>query len=73
VLLNKTSIYKRMNYFRMKNLYKIVSLFAIIFFTGIFLTVTTIKSSLNKFDALEETVELQKDTIYLLKAENKTV
>jgi hypothetical protein len=73
VLLNKTSIYKRMNYFRMKNLYKIVSLFAIIFVTGIFLTVTTIKSSLNKFDALEETVELQKDTIYLLKAENKTV
>jgi riboflavin synthase alpha subunit len=73
VLLNKTSIYKRMNYFRMKNLYKIVSLFAIIFVTGIFLTVTTIKSSLNKFDALEETVELQKDTIYLLKVENKTV
>jgi hypothetical protein len=73
VLLNKTSIYKRMNYFRMKNLYKIVSLFAIIFVTGIFLTVTTIKSSLNKFDALEETVELQKDTIYLLKAEKKTV
>jgi cell division protein FtsB len=73
VLLNKTSIYKRINYFRMKNLYKIVSLFAIIFVTGIFLTVTTIKSSLNKFDALEETVELQKDTIYLLKAENKTV
>jgi riboflavin synthase alpha subunit len=62
-----------MNYFRMKNLYKIVSLFAIIFVTGIFLTVTTIKSSLNKFDALEETVELQKDTIYLLKVENKTV
>ena len=57
----------------MKNLYKIVSLFAIIFVTGIFLTVTTIKSSLNKFDALEETVELQKDTIYLLKVENKTV
>ena len=73
MLLNKTSIYKRMNYFRMKNLYKIVSLFAIIFVTGIFLTVTTIKSSLNKFDALEETVELQKDTIYLLKVENKTV
>jgi hypothetical protein len=62
-----------MNYFRMKNLYKIVSLFAIIFVTGIFLTVATIKSSLNKFDALEETVELQKDTTYLLKAKKKIV
>jgi hypothetical protein len=73
VLLNKTSISERINYLRMKNLYKIIILFAIIFVTGIYLTVATLKSSLNKFDALEETVELQKDTIYLLKAENKTV
>ena len=62
-----------MNYFRMKNLYKIITLFAFIFVTGVFLTVTTIKSSLNKFEALEKKVELQKDTIYLLKAEKKTV
>jgi hypothetical protein len=57
----------------MKNLYKIITLFAIIFVVGVFLTVATLKSSLNKLDTLEETVELQKDTIYLLKAEKKTV
>jgi hypothetical protein len=57
----------------MKNLYKIITLFAIIFVVGVFLTVATLNSSLNKLDTLEETVELQKDTIYLLKAEKKTV
>jgi hypothetical protein len=57
----------------MKNLYKIITLFAIIFVTSIFLSVATIKSSLNKFDALEKTVELQIDTIYLLKAKKETV
>jgi hypothetical protein len=73
MLLYKTSICTKTNYFRMKNLYKIVSLFAIIFVAGIFLTVTTIKSTLNKFDALEEGVQLQKDTTDLLKVKNKIV
>jgi uncharacterized membrane protein YciS (DUF1049 family) len=73
MLFNKTSIYKRMNYLRMKNLYKIVTLFAIIFVVGIFLTIATLKSSLNNFDALEKTVEFQKDTIYSLKIKKKTV
>jgi hypothetical protein len=57
----------------MRNLYKIITLFGIIFVTGVFLTVATLKSSLNEFDALEKTVELQKDTIYFSKAKNKTV
>jgi|TARA_B110000908_G_scaffold159088_1_gene200913 cell division protein FtsB len=57
----------------MKNLYKIITLFAIIFVAGIFLTIATLKSSLNKLDALEKTVELQKDSIYSLKAKKKTV
>jgi cell division protein FtsB len=73
VVLNKTSIYKKTNYFKMKSLYKIITLFAIIFVTGIFLMVVTLKFSLNKFDVLEKTVELHKDTIYLLKAKKKTV
>ncbi|WP_198519815.1 hypothetical protein [Polaribacter sp. ALD11] len=57
----------------MKNLYKIITLFAIIFITGIFVTVITVNSSLNKFESQEKTVEVQKDTLYLLKAEKKTV
>ncbi len=57
----------------MKNLRKIIALFTFIFLTGIFITVITINSSLNKKDIPKETVEIQKDTIYLLKAEQKTV
>lgn len=57
----------------MKNLYKIITLFAIIFIAGIFVTVITVNSSLNKFETQEKTVEIQKDTLYLLKAEKKTV
>lgn len=57
----------------MKNLYKIITLFAIIFIAGIFVTVITVNSSLNKFKTQEKTVEIQKDTLYLLKAEKKTV
>jgi uncharacterized protein YpmB len=57
----------------MKNLYKIITLFAIIFVAGIFLTVITVNSSLNKFETEEKTVEIQRDTVYLLKAEKKTV
>ena len=57
----------------MKNLYKIITLFAIIFVAGVFLTVITINSSLNKFETQEKTVDIQRDTIYLLKAEKKRV
>ena len=57
----------------MKNLYKIITLFAIIFIAGIFVTVITVNSSLNKFESQEKTVEMKKDTLYLLKAEKKTV
>ena len=57
----------------MKNLRKIIALFAFIFLTGIFITVITINTSLNKSEITKETVEIQKDTLYLLKGEKKTV
>jgi hypothetical protein len=57
----------------MKNLRKIIALFAFIFLAGIFITVITINSSLNKTEIKNETVEIQKDTLYLLKAEKKTI
>jgi hypothetical protein len=57
----------------MKNFKKIIGLFAFIFLTGIFITVMSINTSLNKTESPKETVEVQKDTLYLLKAEKKTV
>lgn len=57
----------------MKNLRKIIALFVFIFLAGIFITVITINTSLNKSETPKETVEIQKDTTYLLKAEKKTV
>lgn len=59
----------------MKNLRKIIALFAFIFVAGIFLTIRTVNTSLNKVDKNQNqtTVEVQKDTLYLLKAEKKTV
>ncbi|WP_439128676.1 hypothetical protein [Polaribacter sp.] len=57
----------------MKNLHKIIALFAFIFVAGIFVTVITVNTSLNKVDTPQKTVEVQKDTTYLLKAEKKTV
>ena len=58
----------------MKNLRKIIALFAFIFLAGIFIAVITVNTSLNKTDTSKETtVEIQKDTLYLLKAEKKTV
>lgn len=57
----------------MKNLHKIIALFAFIFITGIIVTVMSINTSLNKIETTEETVEIQKDTLYLLQAEKKTV
>ncbi|MFT6869442.1 MAG: hypothetical protein ACJAYY_002448 [Paraglaciecola sp.] len=57
----------------MKHLRKIIALFAFIFLAGIFITIITINSSLNKTEIKNETVETQKETLYLLKAENKTI
>ncbi len=57
----------------MKNLRKIIALFAFIFLAGIFTTVITIKTTLNKSEITNETVDIQKDTLYLLKAGKKTV
>ena len=55
----------------MKNLRKIIALFAFIFLIGIYLTVRTVNTSLNKTEIPKETVEVQKDTTSLLKAEQK--
>jgi preprotein translocase subunit SecG len=57
----------------MKNLHKIIALFAFIFITGIIVTAISINTSLNKTETTEEAVEIQKDTLYLLKVKNKTV
>ncbi|WP_299064413.1 hypothetical protein [uncultured Polaribacter sp.] len=57
----------------MKNLRKIIGLFAFIFISGIIVTVITVNKSLNKIDPQEKSLEIQKDTTYLLKAEKKTV
>ena len=58
----------------MKNLRKIIALFIFIFIAGIFITVITVNTSLNKPEPQKETtVEIQKDTLRLLKAEQKTV
>tara|TARA_R110002126_G_scaffold291781_1_gene457928 strand:- start:1104 stop:1283 length:180 start_codon:yes stop_codon:yes gene_type:complete len=55
----------------MKNLRKIIALFAFIFVVGIYLTIRTVNTSLNKTETPQETVEIQKDTTYLLNAEKK--
>ena len=57
----------------MKKIYKIIFLFAIIFVAGILVTLITVNSSLNKFETPEKTLDIQKDTTYLLNAENKIV
>jgi uncharacterized protein YpmB len=57
----------------MKKLYKIIFLFAVIFIAGILVTLITVNSSLNKFETPEKTLNIQKDTTYLLNAENKIV
>jgi hypothetical protein len=57
----------------MKNLRKIIFLFAFIFITGIFVNVITVNTSLNKSVYSNETVDIEKDTLYLLQAEKKAV
>lgn len=56
----------------MKNLRKIIVLFAIIFLTGVVVTVITVNSSLNKVHTPIKASEIKKDTTYLLKAEKNT-
>lgn len=56
----------------MKNLRKIIALFACIFILGTVIIVNSVNSSLNKPEPEQKTVEIQKDTTYLLKAEKKT-
>jgi hypothetical protein len=57
----------------MKNLKKIIALFLFIFIAGIFITALNINAALNKVEPQKETVEIQRDTLSLLKAEQKTV
>jgi len=57
----------------MKKLHKIIALFAFIFFAGIFVTIITLNTSLNKSVQSSETTDIQKDTLYLLQAEKKAV
>ncbi len=57
--------------FKMKNLRKIIALFSLIFVIGVFLAIRTVNTSLNKSDSPKKTVEVQKDTTYLLKSEKK--
>ncbi|WP_405610460.1 hypothetical protein [Polaribacter sp. Asnod1-A03] len=56
----------------MKNLRKIIALFLFIFIAGIYATVITVNTSLNKSEVVNKSVEIQKDTLYLLKTEKKT-
>lgn len=53
----------------MKNFRKIIALFVFIFLTGIVVTVLTVNSFLNKSNSDQELIEAQKDTTYLLNAE----
>ena len=57
----------------MKNLHKIIALFAFIFIISIISTVISINTSLNKSVHSSETTDIQKDTLYLLQAEKKAV
>ncbi|MDG1037918.1 MAG: hypothetical protein P8O89_03120 [Polaribacter sp.] len=57
----------------MKKLHKIFALFAFIFFAGVFVTIINVNTSLNKSVHSNETVDIQKDTLYLLQAEKKAV
>jgi hypothetical protein len=56
----------------MKNLRKIIALFLLIFVTGIFITVVSVNKTLDK-KSPSTTVEITKDSLYLLKAEKEAV
>ncbi len=55
----------------MKNLRKIIAFFLFIFITGIIVTVVSINTTLNKKTPTE--IVKAKDTVYLLKKQQKTV
>ncbi len=55
----------------MKHLRKVITLFAFIFIAGIFITIITVNSSLNKTEPSNEAVKIKKDTLYL-KIKEKT-
>ena len=57
---------------KINNLYKIITLFAVIFIVGVYLSLITVKSSLNKFETQKKIVEIERDTKFLLKADKKT-
>ena len=54
----------------MKKLHLIISLFIIIFATGIYFTVVKINTPLN---SPQEIVEVSKDSLYLKNIDNKTI
>jgi hypothetical protein len=54
----------------MKNLHKIIALFAVIFIAGIYISIKHINTPLN---SPQETVEIQKDSLKFNKLNNKTV
>ncbi|NVK51995.1 MAG: hypothetical protein HWD85_03595 [Flavobacteriaceae bacterium] len=54
----------------MKKLHLIISLFILIFATGIYITIVKINTPLN---SPTETVEVQKDTLKLTRLDNKTI
>ena len=56
----------------MKSLRKIIALFLIIFIAGIIITAVSINSTLNKKEPAQ-TLKEKKDTLYLIKAEKKSV
>lgn len=55
----------------MKNLRKIIALFACIFILGIVVIVNSVNTSLNKEDDPQKTVEIQKDSTNILKSQKK--
>ncbi|MGK0235830.1 MAG: hypothetical protein ACI9EK_002371 [Psychroserpens sp.] len=57
----------------MKHLRKIIALFVFILFVGILFTLHTINYSLNNKETPRETVDIRKDTLFLLRTPDKTV
>ncbi|WP_299015028.1 hypothetical protein [uncultured Polaribacter sp.] len=55
----------------MKKIHKVIALFALIFVAGIFVTIITVNTSLNKTDTKKSITKIERDTTYLLQAERK--
>jgi hypothetical protein len=56
----------------MKQLHKIVTLFIIIFITGIYFIVVNINAPLNS-DSPSESIKIQKDSLHFKQLDNKTI